>query len=156
MVLYNGLVDFIRDLYPRYGYDEVMTPQVFRTELFKTSGHYNLFHDDMFLMQGDEGEELGLKPMNCPGHCVMFGSRKRSYRELPIRWAEFSRLHRNERSGTLNGITRVRSFAQDDAHIYCEPEQVDDEIQAFFRMTAEVYDKLGLEGLKMAVSTLGP
>ncbi len=154
MTLYNELVRFVRDLYPKYGYREVMTPQLFRSELFKTSGHYDKFHDDMYWFAGsDEGEELGVKAMNCPGHCHLFSTGKRSYRELPIRWAEFSRLHRNERSGTLNGITRVRTFAQDDAHIYCEPEQVPEEIDAFFRMTAEIYDKLGVDGVEMAVST---
>jgi threonyl-tRNA synthetase len=154
MTLYNELVRFVRDLYPKYGYREVMTPQLFRSELFKTSGHYDKFHDDMYWFAGsDEGEELGVKAMNCPGHCHLFSTGKRSYRELPIRWAEFSRLHRNERSGTLNGITRVRTFAQDDAHIYCEPDQVPEEIDAFFRMTAEIYDKLGVEGVEMAVST---
>jgi threonyl-tRNA synthetase len=154
MALYNELVRFIQDLYPKYGYREVMTPQLFRSELFKTSGHYEKFHDDMYWFEGsDEGEELGVKAMNCPGHCHLFATGKRSYRELPIRWAEFSRLHRNERSGTLNGITRVRTFAQDDAHIYCEPDQVPKEIDGFFRMTAEVYEKLGVEGVEMAVST---
>jgi threonyl-tRNA synthetase len=153
MVLYNGLVEFIRELYPRYGYTEVMSPQVFRTELFKISGHYQLFKDDMFLMQGDEGEELAVKPMNCPGHCLMFGLRKRSYRDLPIRLAEFSRLHRNERSGTLTGLSRVRSMAQDDAHIFCEPEQVDAELDGFFAMTREVYRALGIEGVEVSVST---
>ncbi len=153
VALYNGLVDFVRALYPRYGYQEVMTPQLFRTELFKTSGHYQQFRDSMFLMQGDEGEELGLKPMNCPGHCVLFATRKHSYRELPIRFAEFTRLHRNERSGTLTGLSRVRSFAQDDAHIYCAPEQVESELAAFFEMTREVYGALELEGAEVAIST---
>jgi threonyl-tRNA synthetase len=153
MVLYNGLVDFVRSLYPKYGYQEVMTPQVFRTELFKTSGHYQLFRDDMFLMQGDEGEELGVKPMNCPGHCHLFATRRHSYRELPVRFAEFSRLHRNERSGTLTGLSRVRSMAQDDAHIFLAPEQVEAELDRFFAMTREVYEALGLEGVEVAVST---
>jgi threonyl-tRNA synthetase len=153
MVLYNTLVDYIRGLYPRYGYLEVMTPQIFRTEIFKTSGHYDLFREDMFLMQGDEGEELGVKPMNCPGHCILFANRKRSYRELPLRFAEFSRLHRNERSGTLTGLTRVRSMAQDDAHIYCETGQTEGEIASFFEMTEEVYEALGLSGVEVAVST---
>jgi threonyl-tRNA synthetase len=143
----------MRSLYPRYGYQEVITPQIFRTEIFKTSGHYELFRDDMFLMEGDEGEEIGLKPMNCPGHCQIFSSRKHSYRELPVRYAEFSRLHRNERSGTLTGLSRVRSMAQDDAHIFCEPEQMPAELDAFFAMTAEVYAALGLEGVAVAVST---
>jgi threonyl-tRNA synthetase len=108
VLLYNGLVDYVRSLYPRYGFSEVISPQLFRTELFKTSGHYQLFREDMFLMEGDEGEELALKPMNCPGHCHLFESRKRSYRELPLRLAEFTRLHRNERSGTLL-TSRVRA-----------------------------------------------
>jgi len=153
MILYNTLVDYVRGLYPKYGYLEVMTPQIFRTEIFKTSGHYELFREDMFLMQGDEGEELGVKPMNCPGHCVLFGDKKRSYRELPLRFAEFSRLHRNERSGTLTGLSRVRSMAQDDAHIYCEPEQLEGELASFFEMTEEIYGALGLAGVDVGVST---
>jgi len=154
--LYNALVEFIRDLYPRHGYHEVMTPQLFRSDLFKTSGHYDKFHEDMYWFAGsDEGEELGVKAMNCPGHCHLFSTRKRSYRELPIRWAEFTRLHRNERSGTLNGLTRVRAFAQDDAHIFCEPQDVPREISSFFALVKEVYETLGLEGVEMAVSTRG-
>jgi threonyl-tRNA synthetase len=153
MLLYNELVDFARSLYPKYGFTEVMTPQIFRTELFKTSGHYQLFRDDMFLMQGDEGEELAVKPMNCPGHCHLFSLRKHSYRELPIRFAEFSRLHRNERSGTLTGLSRVRSMAQDDAHIFCEPEQVNAELDRFFEMTREIWQALGIAAADVSVST---
>ena len=154
MVVYNGLVDFIRSLHPKYGFQEVMTPQLCRAELFKISGHYEMFYDDMYWFEGEgEGEEIGLKATNCPGHCHLFGSRLRSYRELPLRLAEFSRLHRNERSGTLNGLARVRSFAQDDAHIYCEPDQVAAEVQSFFEMMADVYGALGLEGVTLAVST---
>ncbi|MDP6977210.1 MAG: threonine--tRNA ligase [Myxococcota bacterium] len=154
MAVYNGLVDFIRELYPRHGYEEVMTPQLCRAELFKTSGHYEMFKEDMYFFEGeDEHEEIGLKATNCPGHCQVFDNRLRSYRELPLRMAEFSRLHRNERSGTLNGLARVRSFAQDDAHIFCEPEQVDAEVQAFFDLMAEIYGALGLGGVHMAVST---
>jgi threonyl-tRNA synthetase len=145
VALYNGLVDFVRALYPRYGYQEVITPQVFRTELFKTSGHYQQFRDGMFLMQGDEGEELGLKPMNCPGHCALFSTRRHSYRELPIRFAEFTRLHRNERSGTLTGLSRVRSFAQDDAHIYCMESQIPDEVKRFIALLDKVYNAVGLK-----------
>jgi threonyl-tRNA synthetase len=153
--LHNGLIDFIRSLYPRYGFQELITPQLFRTALFKTSGHYELFREDMFLLEGDQGEELALKPMNCPGHCHLFQSQKHSYRELPVRYAEFSRLHRNERSGTLTGLSRVRSLAQDDGHVFCTPEQVPQELDAFFTMTREVYEALGLEGLEVAVSTRG-
>ena len=100
----------------------------------------------MFWVEGDEGEELGVKPMNCPGHCQIFALAKRSYRELPLRFAEFSRLHRNERSGTLTGLARVRAMAQDDAHIFCEPEQVEAEVHRFFEMMSEVYRALGLSG----------
>ena len=153
MVLYNGLVDFVKSLHPKYGLEEVMAPQLFRDELFKTSGHYYEFHDDMFWFEGDEGEALGVKAMNCPGHCHMFLQGKRSYRELPIRWAEFSRLHRNERSGTLTGLARVRAFAQDDGHIFCEPDQVEGEIHRFFEMVNEVYGALGLDGVTISVST---
>ncbi len=154
VALYNGLCEFVRELYPKYGFREVITPQLFRSDLFKSSGHYDKFYDDMYWFGGDdEDEELGMKAMNCPGHCHLFGIGKRSYRDLPIRWAEFSRLHRNERSGTLAGLTRVRAFAQDDAHIYCEPDQVADEIATFFRMVVEIYAKLGLEGVEMRVST---
>jgi len=123
-IIYNLLVQFIRGLYQRYGYSEVVTPLIYKTDLWKTSGHYEAFHDDMFLMNVHDGE-YGVKPMNCPGHCYLFGSRKYSYRDLPIRYADFSRLHRFEQSGVLSGLTRVRSFAQDDAHIYCTPEQLD-------------------------------
>ena len=153
MILYNGLVDFVRSLYPKYGFTVVLPPQLFRTEIFKTSGHYDLFREDMFLLEGDEDEELGVKPMNCPGHCHLFSTQKHSYRELPIRYAEFSRLHRNERSGTLTGLSRVRSMAQDDAHIFCEPEQVVAELDSFFDLTKEIYRALGLEDPEIAVST---
>jgi threonyl-tRNA synthetase len=96
---------------------------------------------------------MAVKPMNCPGHCRLFASAKRSYRDLPLRVAEFSRLHRNERSGTLTGLSRVRTFSQDDAHIYCERDKVPEEIQAFFEMTQQVYQDLALEGVKVGVST---
>jgi threonyl-tRNA synthetase len=152
--LYNVLVDYLRGLYGKYGYDEVIAPQIFSAELFKASGHYQNFKEDMFQMiSPDEDEELFLKPMNCPGHCLLFRSRKRSYRELPLRLAEFSRVHRNERSGTLHGLTRVRSMAQDDAHIFCEPEQVDEEIDRVLQMTAEVYRDLEFTGVEVLVAT---
>jgi threonyl-tRNA synthetase len=153
LALYHGLVAYIRGLYPRYGFAEVMCPQVFDAALFKVSGHYDNFRDGMFRIQTEEDEELFLKPMNCPGHCLLFRGTKRSYRELPLRFAEFSRLHRNERSGTLTGLARVRSMAQDDAHVYCEKSQLVDEIHRFFEMTREVYRDLGLGGVQVSVST---
>jgi threonyl-tRNA synthetase len=152
--IYNALIEYMRALYRKYGYQEVLTPQIYYTELYKTSGHYDSFREDMFLFETEE-QEMGVKPMNCPGHCLLFRSTKRSYRELPLRLAEFTRLHRNERSGTLQGLTRVRAFAQDDAHIFCEPEQMESEIERFFELTAEVYRDLALRDFELSVSTRG-
>jgi len=151
-VVYNTLVQFIRGLYARYGYTEVITPLIYKTDLYKTSGHYDAFRDDMFLMGADE-QEYGVKPMNCPGHCYLFNTRKHSYRDLPIRYADFSRLHRFEPSGTLSGLTRVRSMAQDDAHIYCTPDQVDREIDGFIAMTREVYGTFGFDRIEVTLQT---
>jgi len=151
-VVYNLLVQFIRGLYARYGYAEVITPLIYKTDLWKTSGHYDAFRDDMFLMTIEE-EEYGVKPMNCPGHCYLFATRKHSYRDLPVRFADFSRLHRFEPSGTLAGLTRVRSMAQDDAHIYCTPEQLDGELERFVAMTREVYAAFGFERIEVTLQT---
>ena len=150
--VYNTLVTYVRDLYQRYGYQEVITPLLYKTDLFRTSGHYDAYKDDMFLLEQD-GEEYGVKPMNCPGHVHLFGRGKKSYRDLPIRMADFSRLHRYERSGVLAGLTRVRGFSQDDAHIFCTPEQLDDEFAAFLAMTREVYEDFGFEDVTVAIET---
>src|ERR1041384_2063888 len=151
-VIYNRLVQYIRSLYERYGYSEVVTPLIYKTDLWKTSGHYEAFRDDMFLMDVHDGE-YGVKPMNCPGHCYLFASRKYSYRDLPIRFADFSRLHRFEPSGVLSGLTRVRSFAQDDAHIYCTPDQLDHELEQFVAMTKEVYKVFGFDRIEVTLQT---
>src|SRR5215831_9165073 len=152
VIVYNTLIQYIRNLYHRYGYTEVITPLIYKTDLWKTSGHYEAFHDDMFLMNVEDGE-YGVKPMNCPGHCYLFASRKHSYRDLPIRYADFSRLHRFEPSGTLAGLTRVRSMAQDDAHIYCTPEQLDDELGRFVDMTREVYAAFAFQDVQVTLQT---
>ena len=151
-IIYNILIQFIRSLYDRYGYTEVVTPLIYKTDLWKTSGHYEAFKDDMFLMDVHDGE-YGVKPMNCPGHCYLFTTRKYSYRDLPIRYADFSRLHRFEQSGVLSGLTRVRSFAQDDAHIYCTPEQLDSELEQFVAMTKEVYKVFGFDRIEVTLQT---
>jgi len=154
LALYNALIEYVRGLYRKYGYEEVMCPQIFSAELYKTSGHYDNFAGDFFLFPGsEEGEELGVKPMNCPGHCLLFRSRLRSYRELPLRLAEFSRLHRNERTGSLHGMTRVRSMAQDDGHIYCAWEDIGREIDGFMQLCNEVDRDLGFSGVSTFVST---
>jgi threonyl-tRNA synthetase len=151
-LIYNTLVQYMRSLYGRYGYTEVVSPLIYKTELYKTSGHYDLFHDDMFLMTVDK-EEYGVKPMNCPGHCYLFETRRYSYRDLPIRFADFSRLHRFEPSGTLSGLTRVRSMAQDDAHIFCTPGQLQHEIESFIAMTREVYAVFGFDRVEVTLQT---
>jgi threonyl-tRNA synthetase len=151
-LLYNTLVEYVRGLYRRYGYTEIITPLIYKTDLYRTSGHYELFKDDMFVIGVDE-EEYGVKPMNCPGHCHLFATRKHSYRDLPIRYADFSRLHRFEPSGTLQGLVRVRSLAQDDAHIYCTPEQLEPELDRFIAMTREVYEAFGFDRVEVTLQT---
>jgi threonyl-tRNA synthetase len=150
--VYNQLVSYMRGLYDRYGYEEVITPQILDVELWHRSGHYENYKDNMYFSQLDE-REYAVKPMNCPSHCMIFALRKRSYRELPVRYADFGRLHRAERSGTLHGLTRVRSFSQDDAHIFCTPEQIGDEIAMLLRMVDEVYSDFGFSDRKVFLST---
>lgn len=153
--IYNELVNYVRSEYAETGYSEVITPQVFNTDLYRTSGHYANYRDNMYFTQVlEKGEaESSLKPMNCPGHCLMFGAERHSYRELPIRLADFGRLHRFERSGVIHGITRVRTFCQDDAHIFCTPDQMHEEIQNFMAMTQRIYRKLGLPNFRVLIAT---
>ena len=151
-ILYNALKAYVRGMYPSEGYQEVITPQIFDTSLWKTSGHYQNYIENMFLVDVDE-REFGVKPMNCPAHCLMFSEAKWSYRDLPVRLADFGRLHRYERSGVTTGLTRVRSFCQDDAHIFCTPEQIGAEIQAVIGMTKRVYSDLGLGAPRVTLST---
>ncbi len=151
-LVYNQLVTYIRELYFKYGYSEVITPQILDVELWKTSGHYENYAENMYFTTAEE-REYAVKPMNCPGHCLMFGSQKHSYRDLPIRYADFGRLHRYERSGVTHGLTRVRTFCQDDAHIYCTPEQIKPEMADFLALLKEVYDTFGFDGMRVALST---
>jgi threonyl-tRNA synthetase len=112
-----------QDEYRKRDYQEVITPNMYNSKLWKTSGHWENYSEDMFKLDVEK-ETFALKPMNCPGHCLIFAQRDRSYKELPIRMADFGVLHRNEASGALTGLTRVRRFQQDDAHHFCMPEQV--------------------------------
>jgi threonyl-tRNA synthetase len=150
--IYNRLVDYIRSLYVDYGYEEVITPQFFDKKLYETSGHLANYMENMYLpvpseqLKPEHDDEprkdldwVAAKPMNCPGHCLMFGQRRRSYRELPWRVADFGRLHRYERAGVVHGLARVRTFCQDDAHIFCTPDQLEAEILAFNKLLFEVY-----------------
>ncbi|PWN90114.1 threonyl-tRNA synthetase [Acaromyces ingoldii] len=194
----------VRDLYDVWGYDEVVTPQLFKSDLWKRSGHWENYRQDMFAVEGfkereqglvpadsllpaeeesreesraccdahshqgepdrpaavltgtdEAGASFGLKPMNCPGHCLVFASQgEHSYRDLPIRYAEFSPLHRNESSGSLSGLTRVRRFHQDDAHVFCRPDQVEGEISSMLKMLADAYTTFGFgSAFELVLST---
>ncbi|KAJ2861779.1 threonyl-tRNA synthetase [Coemansia aciculifera] len=140
--IYNTLVNFIRAKYWQRGFEEVMTPNMFNVKLWEQSGHLQNYEENMFGLSVDK-EKFALKPMNCPGHCLMFGQRDRSYRELPIRFADFGVLHRNEASGALSGLTRVRRFQQDDAHIFCRQDQVGEEIKGALDFLQDVYGVFG-------------
>jgi threonyl-tRNA synthetase len=150
--IYVALTDYVRDLYARYGYGEVITPQILDVELWKTSGHYDNYRENMFFTEADE-RQMAVKPMNCPSHCLIFATRLRSYRDLPIRYADFGRLHRYERSGVTNGLFRVRSFSQDDAHVFCTEEQIEAEVLAVAEMILEVYRTFGFEDVRIELST---
>jgi threonyl-tRNA synthetase len=141
--IYNKLIEFIKEKYWDRGYDEIITPNVYNLDLWHKSGHALHYKDAMFCFDV-EGQEWAMKPMNCPGHCLMFGSAIRSYRDLPIRYADFGVLHRNELSGALTGLTRVRRFQQDDAHIYCREDQIEKEVVDALNFMKDVYDTFGM------------
>jgi threonyl-tRNA synthetase len=155
-VIYNALLELMRSKYREYGYEEVITPQIFDIDLWQQSGHYDNYRDDMFFADAfDEVEQRSssVKPMNCPSHCLLYGDRAHSYRELPRRVADFGRLHRYERSGVVTGLTRVRTFSQDDAHIFCTPEQIGPEIEALFEFIFEIYEIFGFSDVNVYLST---
>jgi len=151
-VVYNELVSYMRRLYARYGYQEVITPQIFDVELWRRSGHYDHFRESMYFTRIEE-REFGVKPMNCPGHTFIYAARKRSYRDLPLRYADFGRLHRYEKSGVTAGLTRVRSFSQDDAHIFCAPDQIESEMTDLLKMLREVYRVFQFTDMQVKLST---
>jgi threonyl-tRNA synthetase len=142
--IYFKLLKFIREQYRQRGYTEVITPNVFNMELWNISGHAQHYKENMFVFDV-EGQEFALKPMNCPSHCLLFDHSLRSYRELPIRYADCGVLHRNELSGALTGLTRVRRFQQDDAHIFCREDQIKKEIVDFLTFMKYVYDILDIK-----------
>jgi threonyl-tRNA synthetase len=142
--LWRTLETAMRELQERRGYEEISTPIVVSERLWRQSGHWDFYRDNMFLIES-EGQTFSLKPMNCPESTFVYRSHLRSYRDLPLRYSEFGRLHRNERSGTLSGLTRVRQFIQDDAHIYVRPDQLSDELQALLGEVREAYGWFGLK-----------
>ena len=142
--LYNTLANYMRDVLFPAGYVEIKAPLVFNKALWETSGHWQHYQQNMFLVES-EGEQMGMKAMNCPGHMLVFGSEVRSYRDLPLRMHEQSPLHRNEASGVLSGLTRVRQFAQDDAHCFVMESQIASEVEALIKLVQRVYGDFGLE-----------
>ena len=149
--VFNRLVALSREMCDQHGYTEVKTPQLYDAELWKTSGHWFKYRDNMFVTEA-EGNPMGLKAMNCPGHAQLFKMQQWSYRDLPQRYSEPGLLHRNELSGTLHGLLRVRHFVQDDAHIFCTPEQTLDEVKGCLDMAFETYARFGIE-TKLELST---
>jgi threonyl-tRNA synthetase len=149
--IFNSLVEVSREMGRTRGYTEVKTPQIFDAELWKTSGHWGKYRENMFTLQIDE-REMAIKPMNCPGHAHLFSMHRHSYRELPVRFSEPGLLHRYEASGVLHGLLRVRHFAQDDGHIFCTEEQVQDEVSGCVRMAFDTYALFDLE-VRLELST---
>ncbi|XP_021796614.2 threonine--tRNA ligase 2, cytoplasmic isoform X1 [Papio anubis] len=140
--IYNTLTDFIREEYHKRDFTEVLSPNMYNSKLWEASGHWQHYSENMFTFE-IEKDTFALKPMNCPGHCLMFAHRPRSWREMPMRFADFGVLHRNELSGTLSGLTRVRRFQQDDAHIFCTVEQIEEEIKGCLQFLQSVYSTFG-------------
>lgn len=151
-MVYNGLVDFMRRVYKQYDYQEVITPQVLDVDLWHTSGHYEKYKENMYFTHIDD-REFALKPMNCPCHMLMFSHHRYSYRDLPLRFADFGRLHRHEKSGVVAGLTRVRTFCQDDAHIFISTEGIQEEIQTLMDMFFIGYEHFGFKKIKIGFST---
>jgi threonyl-tRNA synthetase len=172
----NKLIAFLRAQYRLFGFREVLTPTIYKKSLWQVSGHWQNYKDDMYEVLGrgasgtaaeeggqeqvagelgevGEDESYGLKPMNCPGHCLLFKGQKWSYRQLPVRYADFSPLHRNEISGALSGLTRVRRFHQDDGHIFCRPHQIGREIELALKFTDTVLQTFGLGEYRLVLST---
>jgi len=147
--------DFWEEEHLRNGYQLVSTPHIARRGLWRTSGHLEYYSENMYLLEKD-GESYVVKPMNCPFHIQIYKSKPRSYRELPIRYAEWGTVYRYERSGTLHGLMRVRGFTQDDAHIFCTPEQLEDEILRVMKLTENILNRLGFTEYNVELSTRDP
>jgi len=150
--LYTAVERYVRDLLAEYDYQEVHTPQMLDRSLWERSGHWDKFRDNMFTTHVDD-RDYAIKPMNCPGHVQLFNQGLRSYRDLPIRIAEFGVVHRNEPSGTLHGLLRARRFTQDDAHVFCTEDQLQAEVSTLIELTYRMYKDFGFEDIEVALST---
>ena len=152
MVIVNAIRDAVREELRRMDYAEIQTPEILSDELWRRSGHYDHYHDHMYFTEID-GQGFAVKPMNCPGACLVYRSRRHSYRELPLRYAEFGHVHRHELSGVLHGLFRVRSFTQDDAHIFCRLDQVQEEVRAVLELADRFYRRFGFQHVVTKLAT---
>ena len=150
--VYNALIHYMRQINRKFGFEEVGTPLIMDVNLWKRSGHYDNYRENMYFTMVDD-MEAAVKPMNCPGHCLIFRNDLHSYREMPVRMAEFGRVHRHERSGVTHGLFRVRSFIQDDAHVFCRPDQINEEMKRILTLIREVYTFLGFAEYRIELST---
>jgi threonyl-tRNA synthetase len=145
--------DFWKEEHLKRGYEIVYTPHIFKVGLWKTSGHWEMYRENLYSPMDVDGQDYIIKPMNCPGHILMYKTRMRSYRELPMRWAELGTVYRYERSGVLHGLARVRGFTQDDAHIFCRPEQLEDEIIGVLELARFMMKSFGFAEYQVLLST---
>jgi threonyl-tRNA synthetase len=152
MIIWNEMVDFLRHLNRKYGYKEIKTPIILNEELWHRSGHWDHYRENMYFTKID-GADYAVKPMNCPGGCVLYKTTKHSYREFPLRIAEFGMVHRHEASGVMHGLFRVRQFTQDDAHIFCMPSQIESEIVGVIDLIFETYRTFGFDDFNIELST---
>jgi threonyl-tRNA synthetase len=152
MVIWNSITDFWRSVHNRYGYDEIKTPIMLNEELWHRSGHWENYKENMYFTTVDE-TTYAIKPMNCPGGCLAYKTRQHSYKEFPLRVAELGLVHRHEASGVMHGLFRVRQFTQDDAHIFCTPKQIEDEIVGVIDLTFELYKAFGFDDIHIELST---
>ncbi|MHC4496496.1 MAG: threonine--tRNA ligase, partial [Planctomycetota bacterium] len=152
MIIWNSIVDFWRSVHDKYGYEEIRTPIILNEELWHKSGHWDNYKENMYFTNFDN-TDYAIKPMNCPGGCLVYKSRQHSYREFPSRVAELGLVHRHEASGVMHGLFRVRQFTQDDAHIFCTPEQIESEIVGVIELTFEIYQAFGFEDFHIELST---
>jgi len=155
-ILRETIENYWKDLHRRNGYDVILTPHIADSKLWKTSGHLDFYRENMFIIGDADGQEFVLKPMNCPYHILIYKSKIHSYRDLPIRYAELGTVYRNERSGTLHGLLRVRGFTQDDAHIFCTPEQLDEEVDKCFDLAHEILSTFGFHEYTVELSAHDP
>jgi threonyl-tRNA synthetase len=152
MIVWNSIVEFWQGVHNRYNYQEIKTPIILNEELWHRSGHWDNYKENMYFTRFDEAG-YAIKPMNCPGGCLVYKTRQHSYREFPMRIAELGLVHRHEASGVMHGLFRVRQFTQDDAHIFCTPEQIESEIVGVIELTFEIYKAFGFEDFHVELST---